>query len=432
MSSPKTPVRDTDTSTRQPAPHWIAIKDRLEAAVSAPQFGTLLGEHVKIDTTPPVHLWQAWLNPEAKPYLGFQRIQGAEVVPVSVLLQTLSTAASECGASALSDVRFEHPFVVDQPRVIQVVADGESVTVSSSSAPPADHWSGHARARISQMLQDEPGDTANSADQEMAGDDASSVTEPQRTGGIEGQPFAWSIQSCRSMPDAFHADVDLPEALTVALLDAAIHVGRLVDGSGPLLMFPVAAESVRLHTGFADSRATVKVRRRGGNGDELIVDIVVTAPGGSRCVDIRSLRYAALDSGLAQVGSDDESPLVAWSQIPVENRVTELEIRLQAIIAHELGMPASAVDVYRAFPELGLDSTMAMAVLREANKLVGFEVSATMLWDHPTTSSLAMYLAELLAPQQVPQENSADLTLDSASSVLDELFDHVESASAGE
>ena len=62
---------------------------------------------------------------------------------------------------------------------------------------------------------------------------------------------------------------------------------------------------------------------------------------------------------------------------------------------------------------------------------MGIDLSATMLFNHPTISSLAAYLAEMLAPQQVPQEDTADLTLDSASSVLDELFDSVESASAG-
>ena len=54
-----------------------------------------------------------------------------------------------------------------------------------------------------------------------------------------------------------------------------------------------------------------------------------------------------------------------------------------------------------------------------------------MLFNHPTISSLAAYLAEMLAPQQVPQEDEADQPFDAASSVLDELFDSVESASAG-
>jgi acyl carrier protein len=121
--------------------------------------------------------------------------------------------------------------------------------------------------------------------------------------------------------------------------------------------------------------------------------------------------------------------------MPAENRFRELEVRLRAILARELRMTPSAVDVNQPFPELGLDSMMAMTVLKETQQLVGIDVSATMLWNHPTISSLAAYVAEMLAPQQVApegrDEGGADLTLDSETSVLDELFDSVESASAG-
>jgi phthiocerol/phenolphthiocerol synthesis type-I polyketide synthase D len=129
------------------------------------------------------------------------------------------------------------------------------------------------------------------------------------------------------------------------------------------------------------------------------------------------------------------APVRDWSQIPAENRSSELRIRLRAILARELRMPASAVDVDQPFPELGLDSMMSMTVLKETQQLVGIDLSASMLWNHPTISSLAAYLAEMLAPQQVApegrDEGGADLTLDPAGSVLDELFDSVESASAG-
>jgi acyl carrier protein len=334
-------------------------------------------------------------------------------------------------------VRFEYPIVVDQPRVIQVVADGESVTVSSGSAAdtPAHRWIRHASARISHRPQDEADNKFISGDQEMPGYDVSLVTELQRAWGIEGQPFAWSINSCRSAPDVLHSMVDLPEASTVALLDAAVHVARLVDTSDPRLMLPAAAESVRFQTGLADSHGSVEVHRRAGAGDELIVDIVVTAPDGRTCADIRALRYAAMESDLAQVASHDESATVAWSEIPVENILSEVETRMRAILAHELGVPASAVDVDRPFPELGLDSMMAMTVLREAKRLVGFDLSATMLWNHPTISSLAAYMAEMLAPAEVsedgPDEGLVEVTADSESSVLDALFDSVESATAG-
>ena len=43
-----------------------------------------------------------------------------------------------------------------------------------------------------------------------------------------------------------------------------------------------------------------------------------------------------------------------------EDRLSELRIRLRAILARELGMPDAAVDFDMPFPELGLDSMMAM------------------------------------------------------------------------
>ena len=139
-------------------------------------------------------------------------------------------------------------------------------------------------------------------------------------------------------------------------------------------------------------------------------------------------RPAAADEDRAQVSVPD------WSQLSAEDRFSELEARLRTILARELRMSAAAINVDQPFPELGLDSMMAMTVLRQTQKLVGIDLSANMLFNHPTISSLAAYVADLLAPQEAPQDDSekaaVDL-LDSPGGVLDELFDHVESASAG-
>ncbi len=289
--------------------HWITAENRVKAAESAPRLGTLLGEHIEVATTPPAHLWQARLVPEAKPYPGCHSIHGVELVPVSVLLQTLSAAAAEYDAVMLSDVRFEYPIVIDQPRVIQVVADEESVTVSSSPATdtPTHHWVRHVSARISHRLHhDDPEGMRNGDDDEMSSYDPSSVAELQRAWGIEGQPFWWSIGSCRSAPRRLHADVELPEASTVAVLDAAVHVARLVDSSNPQLMFPAAVESVRFGAELADDHGSVEVHRRGGNDDELIVDIAVKAPDGSTCIDMRSLRYADAEAASASATPRDD------------------------------------------------------------------------------------------------------------------------------
>jgi acyl carrier protein len=96
-------------------------------------------------------------------------------------------------------------------------------------------------------------------------------------------------------------------------------------------------------------------------------------------------------------------------------------------------MPEDAVDFDIPFPELGLDSMMAMNLLRDAKQLVRVELSATMLWNHPSISQMSAFVAELLAPQQQateePEEDT-DLEEDSDSfGLLDELFDSIESSS---
>jgi phthiocerol/phenolphthiocerol synthesis type-I polyketide synthase D len=119
-----------------------------------------------------------------------------------------------------------------------------------------------------------------------------------------------------------------------------------------------------------------------------------------------------------------------WSTLSTEERLTELKTRLQAILGRELRMSPSSINLDAPFPELGLDSMMAMTVLKETKKLVGLDVSANMLFNHPTIASLATYVAGLLAPPDKPEEYSVGSSAEPERSVLDDLFDSVESASA--
>ncbi|MDD7814318.1 beta-ketoacyl synthase N-terminal-like domain-containing protein [Mycobacterium sp. CSUR Q5927] len=294
---PATPWRHTH--------HWLEIENSVAAAESAPRPGVLLGTHIMIGSTPTVHLWQARLAPESKPYPGSHRNNGVELVPASVLLQTLSEAAAEVsGRSALSDIRFEHPVVVDRPRTIQVVADGESVAILSKSVTdddPAARWVKHVSARITQPV--EPASDTVRPTNGHAGTtfDDDAVTSLWLTWGSEGRPFDWSVQSGRTTPVQLRADIESAASGTVPLLDAALHIARLVDGTNPELMVPAAVDSVRFSAPPADGRAGVTVQRRDGEDGELIVDIAVTTPDGARCVDIRALRYSALDTA-APVG----------------------------------------------------------------------------------------------------------------------------------
>jgi phthiocerol/phenolphthiocerol synthesis type-I polyketide synthase A len=52
----------------------------------------------------------------------------------------------------------------------------------------------------------------------------------------------------------------------------------------------------------------VEIRRLAGNTDEIVVDIAIKTPDGTTCVDIRSLRYANMESGPAQAPGRDADP----------------------------------------------------------------------------------------------------------------------------
>ncbi|WP_133054901.1 type I polyketide synthase, partial [Mycolicibacter hiberniae] len=147
----------------------------------------------------------------------------------------------------------------------------------------------------------------------------------------------------------------------------------------------------------------------------------------------------AAEAGEVSVGGGADTSATGepdWAAIPADQRRDELVVRLQAILARELRTAVTAIDVDQPFPEMGLDSMIAMTVLKETQQLVGVDLSASMLWNHPSISALATHLVGLLASHYAEPDSTAghdddDLGFGSSGGVLDELFDQVESASTG-
>jgi phthiocerol/phenolphthiocerol synthesis type-I polyketide synthase A len=146
--------------------------------------------------------------------------------------------------------------------------------------------------------------------------------------------------------------------------------------------------------------------------------------------DVAQAVMAPLPSSDVAAASEAQQVSPAWSQMPAEDVLRELEAGLRAILARELHLPEAELDLDRPFAELGLNSVMAMTVRRDTEQFVGIELSATMLFNYPTIVALAEHLAKKLLPQ-AESDDGIDALGDSTSSVLNELFDSVESAPAG-
>ncbi|MHA0287376.1 SDR family NAD(P)-dependent oxidoreductase [Mycobacterium sp. C3-094] len=421
----------------------VKVLDRLVAgpgedadlsAVPAAEWGTVLGEPA--ESADHEHLWRARLLPGERTWANAHRVRGVEVVPVSVVLHTLSALAERVGGDRIAgDVRFEYPILADAPKVIHAVADGDALTIWSSATADAapQRWTRHASATLTAAPQQ-----PRQGDQSPVGTvfDGAAIEDMQRAWGVEGRPFTWTVADATATTAGARGTVEVPdtESPAAALLDAAVHVARLADADNAALLLPAGAESLAESNDAAAGTATIEVFRRDGDGAALVVDAQVTGPDGTVWVDVRGLTFAPVESAPAPAVSETASAateFIDWSTMSAKETVETLRVRLRAILARELGMPETAVDVESAFPELGLDSMMAMNLLRDAKALVRIDLSATMLWNHPSIAQLSEFVAELLAPMQQaspePEDEPGEAD-DSDEFSLDDLFDSIESS----
>jgi acyl carrier protein len=86
-----------------------------------------------------------------------------------------------------------------------------------------------------------------------------------------------------------------------------------------------------------------------------------------------------------------------------------------AVLAHP---NVDAVDVERAFSELGFDSLTAVELRNRLDGETGLRLPATVAFDHPTVSALADYLHKTLAPAAPSAEDTLRASLDQVGRML--------------
>jgi phthiocerol/phenolphthiocerol synthesis type-I polyketide synthase A len=307
------------TTPWQHTQHWFTVRqqaNRLVTAGSAPRAGTLLGHHTTVSSSPPTHLWQARLAPEAKPYPGRHCFHGVEVVPASVVLHTLLCAAAELDISALSGIRFEQPVFADRRRLVQVVVHGESISLASSSPDgSSDPWIRHVTAHLSYQTGGESTGSRQCDGLRESGQDNAipAIDSLLALRGVDGRPFDWSVDSWTENPSAIIAAIALPDASAAPLLDAAIHIAPLAAATDSRLYVPESIERAWLEWPGAlddtvtEPRGSVTVHGATRDGDDIIVDVTAAAHTGQASFSVRSLRYRALELGGPASESDTDA-----------------------------------------------------------------------------------------------------------------------------
>ncbi|MGH3760840.1 type I polyketide synthase [Actinophytocola sp.] len=333
---------------------------------------TLLGSPLTVNGTSTVRVWQTWLDRSSRPYPGDHPVQGTEIIPAAVLLNTFFAAA---GGHVLTDVSLRVPVSVAAARELQVVhMDGTlrlcSRLAASHDAPtdapadgpdeldagPAGGWLTHTTAGVPAIADVSGVDTIpvaelrNRCTERL---DAEFVIDRLASIGVAAMGFPWKINRIRRGRDELFVrvvgdpDGTLPESWA-SILDAALSAASVVFSGPAVLRMPAHLRQVSIG-GRPPADAVISVRVQPGSTDT--VDVLVANPEGTVVARLDGLRYGVLDGDIGAPASPRRLVHeIVWRKLDLPRRVRGGLARVvfvgDAELAAELGgsLAESGVD----------------------------------------------------------------------------------------
>ncbi|MER0448731.1 type I polyketide synthase [Streptomyces sp. Edi4] len=329
---------------------------------------TLLGGQTAVNGSTPARLWETYLDESCRPYPGDHPVQGVEIIPATVLLNTFFTAAADGGERpGLADVTLKVPVALSTPRELQVVLQEGTVRLASriisDDADDSDaSWLTHTTAVASPATTV----TASTLDAGRLRTDCAEVLDNRFTIdrlagiGVAAMGFPWEVKEMRRSAGEIFAVVaagpdGAPPSSWASVLDAALSIASVVFPGEPVLRMPahireaaVAGEcpaEVLLHVAIAEGAAAVDT-----------VDVSIAATDGRLLARLTGLRYGVLDGDPGATASPRRLVSeLAWR--PFEVAARPVGERADVTSAVIIGDRKSALRVGEALAAAGLPWT---------------------------------------------------------------------------
>ncbi|GJF17870.1 polyketide synthase [Mycolicibacterium cyprinidarum] len=292
---------------------------------------TLLGGVMEVTGAVPAKVWQTRLDMENRPYPGDHPVQGTEIMPAAVLLNTFLIAAG----GDLTDVRLRSPVAPARVRDIQVVLQDRALRLSSRLIDDVSDgsWLTHSSALVA--IDRNLDETIHGWIDGGVGADAwrrcaeqlppSHVLDTLAGVGVAAMGFGWKILELRRGDDELLARLFAePDGSTpstwAGLLDAATSTASTVFDGPPRLRMPARIDRVHV-CGAPPAVALLHVHRREG----AAADVSIADESGAVLAWIVGMSFEELEN---PAGSDPSGMLhhVAWHPTPwrSEDRPTEV------------------------------------------------------------------------------------------------------------
>ncbi len=267
---------------------------------------TLLGGRLEISGAAAARVWETRLDMATRPYPASHPVQGTEIVPAAVLLNTFHAAAG----GDLTDVHLRTPVAPGRTRDVQVVRQDQALSIASrlvsEDEPDTGGWLTHCTALAATDRRPDVAPLDEHAVRARCGTELppDHVVDRLATLGVAEMGFGWQVVDLRQGDGEYLAQVranpdgSRPETWA-GLLDAATSVASTVFDGPPRLRMPARIERVSILAAPSDS-VLLHVRRR---PETTCTDVVIADLTGTALVLLTGMAFEELENTAGDVNS---------------------------------------------------------------------------------------------------------------------------------
>ncbi len=259
-----------------------------------------------------------FLDGDNRPYPGSHPVNGVEIVPASVLVNTFLEAANGVSPGVLTDVQFRLPLVADdQGKEVQVVHD-HRLALAVRDHGAAEHWRTCVTASIPTQSPHGalPATLPEPPDEFVPGDPDEIHAGMART-GVGGSAFPWQVEQLSRAGRALRVSVRHDSTTTWApMLDAALSVAADALSDGTTLRMLAHVAEVQL-TGGPPAYAVIQASV---DQDRDTATVLVADRDGTVLARISGVGCAEVGAGT--LGSVNPASLVhelAWRRLELSS-----------------------------------------------------------------------------------------------------------------
>ncbi|TGJ81633.1 hypothetical protein E0Z10_g7123 [Xylaria hypoxylon] len=303
---------------------------------------TLLGHRTTVAGTDTV-VFSTKLDDKTKPYPGLHPLDGTEIIPAAVYINTFHHATA-VGASSFTDIKLRVPVSMGpDTRDVQIIVEGKSIRVASTAETSADDaeqtWVSHSSANWAQEKDNDASSRENidiGAIQKRIGTILPNnfATDYLAKIGVEGIAFPWQVIEHYGNSKEMMVKVDMDpsvEALPwdehswAPLLDAATSVGSAIFFNDIKLKIVSGIDRVDIYSSQPPPKIGYLFIEDSSDAKTPAADVTVLDEQGLHLAKFTSMRFSEVEGAQGVSGGVDSLVhRMAWVPPKFSEKVREL------------------------------------------------------------------------------------------------------------